>query len=934
MQDISINTFQGSMNMDVNPTFVKDGDYVHARNVRIGYSENGGVGCVENMRGTLEVNNPNLTDKTRWKVVGAAVYEADRKIYQFRKDTKGTEDYIEEYNYSTSTFTVIVKGNLSLPKKITSAFYFNGMLIWNDKKKGIKQIDVALAKSGYKYDRDNTDMLIKIAPDNVIQTTKVESSPLVIGSLLVSQYQFVYRYIFVRNQMSSWSSPSDACVVSTATLERIDLAVNSSHIQLCDLYVGFIDFVEIGFREDTTQPYRTIGRTKFPSVRSASFVVPFKNDALFPVTSSDQTSNPYSDVPLKSGDIAVVSNRLLSGGNTYGYANVQVSALLFNITTTALVDKNKYMLTGGIYSIGVQLYDEFRRRSFVYPLGSFRQDWRNGTFAPKTVELALYAKLPGWVHSWQLVATNCQNIGDYIQVHIDYVSSSGTEIRFKNTFISPTPVSNSWGYTLGDKVSFLTKNAAGDSYSGSNVEIDLEYDTLNAQYVAKGNFSGFGAGALAMIYAPIKSATTSFYYEISDVYMPTEVNGVKYFGSDYNSTSKYVKLNWGDTIWDATQSAQLRNIDQAKYDTWFRNNGKPNAVSENIQKEVYFGNEIAFSEPLIQNTGVNGFNSFLFESKQTYGIEFGDITRLTLATDFKINGSVLLVTTKTNNYSVYIGKVQFQATDGNATLGVSTQLLGSANLLSGGYGSINPETVHAFGTTVRGWDALKGVFWRYSQDGLTPISMEYGANKYARNLKVEESEDDYQHALSCYDPFYDEWVLHTKNTDKTEAIAFNESKNGFSVFYDMEIDWMSTIANTYVSWLNGVMYIHNKGSEYNKIHGETVKSNLTCVCKANETTFDTINAISLHLYAQDNWSVNAQGIKRTIGTTQNTSMSESFGVLNEDYYEYPIATDAESNPMKSRYFLVEAELSNVPYYSALYAIQLRFAVSPQSPTKA
>ena len=127
------------------------------------------------------------------------------------------------------------------------------MLIWNDKKKGIKQIDVALAKGGYKYDRDNTDMLIKIAPDNIIKTTKVESSPSVIGSLLVSQYQFVYRYIFVGNQKSTWSSPSDACVVSTQTLERIDLAVNSSHIQLFDLYVGFIEFVEIGFREDTTQ---------------------------------------------------------------------------------------------------------------------------------------------------------------------------------------------------------------------------------------------------------------------------------------------------------------------------------------------------------------------------------------------------------------------------------------------------------------------------------------------------------------------------------------------------------------------------------------------------------------------------------------------------------------------------------------------------------
>ena len=64
MQKQIVVGFTGSMNKDINPSLLKDGDYIDARNVRIGYAEGSNVGVVENVKGTLEIRNNDLTDNT------------------------------------------------------------------------------------------------------------------------------------------------------------------------------------------------------------------------------------------------------------------------------------------------------------------------------------------------------------------------------------------------------------------------------------------------------------------------------------------------------------------------------------------------------------------------------------------------------------------------------------------------------------------------------------------------------------------------------------------------------------------------------------------------------------------------------------------------------------------------------------------------------
>lgn len=925
--------------MDVNPSFINDGDYVMAKNVRIGFSEEDNMGCVENIKGTLEIKNDNLLENNRWKVVGAATYEAGSRLYQFRKDTAGSQDYIEEFNLITRTFTKVISGNLNLPDKIPTAVYFNDMLIWNYKDNGLKQISVSLAKAGYAYDQPFTDTLIKFPPDRAVTFETHISDPVVNSQVLgPNQYQFIYRFVFVNNQKSVWSVASIGCVIPNDTYDYIDLTLPATQIQLCDLYSGFIKYIEIGVRDDTTQPYQYFKRIDFPTVRTAALKVRFYNDIQYAAIADVETDLPYSDIPVRVNDFGIIDNRVFTAANAYGFGQVLISTLIFQRNTIPLVDNKYYLLQGGKYYVGVVLYDAYDRRSFVYQLGVFINPTRNGTFSPNEILLAVGGELPEWAVNWRLVVSNCSNVGDFIHAHIDFVVASSTELRFSPTFILPTPAGYAWAFTTGDRISILTSNGAGDP-TGIPIaqNISLDYDTENAQYVVKGDFTGVANGALVQIFSPIKEASAQFYYEVGVTYPVIVVNGKRRFGDDYSGSNKLVHLDWGDTVWSSTQDAQIRNIDPVKYDTWFRNNGRPNVVSQDVQEEVFNGSEIAFSDPYVQGTKINGFNSFQPGSKQVYGIEFGIIQKITTARDFQINGSVLLVTTEYNNYSVYVGKSEIKTTNGTAILSTTDRLLGSANLLAGGYGTINPESVHVFGTTVRGWDALKGVFWRYSQDGLTPLSVEYGANAYARKLAERISdtrEDPKQTAISCYDPYFDEWLICVRDAslELNETFAFNESKNGFSGFYSFDPDWMSTLNSSVISWKNGVLYLHRSSEEYNTLQGDRVKSSVTFVAKRN--AFDTINDQALRLYAQDKWTVSINSIKTTVKQRQKTAMGLGFAELEEDYYDYPVTSDQYDSPMKSRHFIIEVTLDEIiSRISVLYGAQIISSISPQSPTK-
>ncbi|MFI0435896.1 MAG: hypothetical protein ACH350_09280, partial [Parachlamydiaceae bacterium] len=90
-----------------------------------------------------------------------------------------------------------------------------------------------------------------------------------------------------------------------------------------------------------------------------------------------------------------------------------------------------------------------------------------------------------------------------------------------------------------------------------------------------------------------------------------------------------------------------------------------------------------------------------------------------------------------------------------------------------------------------------------------------------------------------------------------------------------------------------------------------------------------INAHSLWVFAQDEWSVKIQGIARTRADVQNTQMDIGVADEEEDKFCYPILQDQDKLPMKSRYFIVDLEIQTEKE-TILYGMAMRVSDSQQN----
>jgi len=959
-----INSLLGTLNMDVNPSKLGEGDYVNARNMRIGSSEAENEGCGETVKSTLEIVNGKLIDKTgRFKTIGSASYEAESLVYYFVKDTQKNTTSIYEFDLIKRVIVPVLDGLTNIDRKISSAKYFNDMLAWTDTKGDPRLIFVSLAKSGYSYNDYATTTLIKFPPTSPITFELKQNTPKDTHSFISSnQFQFIYRYVFVGNQVSVWSEASGTCAVpandgTDKVYDYITLTLPSTEIQSAGLYVGFIQYIEIAFRTDDTQPYSFFKRVQFPSVKTAAFTVDFYNDSLYS-SIGNIADAPYDNVPLATNSIEFAENRFLLGCNTYNYPEVfNLTAVSIEPTLFSPVNNGIYFLQGGEYQMGVELLDTYDRKSFVYVPVSFKIPNRNGAFMATKISVTLSGELPYWVVRWIPVIGKCANKSLVTQAHITVVEANATHLTFNVDFPSPTPPQFTWAYDTGDQFSLLTKDSSGNPFGTLIADVPLHFNTDTASGLFEVlssevngiDFTGITTGALVEFASPQKDLSVTEYFEFGlsfPVYI--DINGKKFFGSDNGGSQKILDITGGDTFYQTSDTAQWLNMNPINFNKWFHGIGRVNTIEPELQVKQKNISEIAFTNPYIQGTKLNGLNTVpLTDSSFVYGMEFGEITKLTLARAFQQNGSVLLVTTKYNNYSVYLGKVQYTSTDGNTTLGISNQLLGNANLLAGGWGSIHPESVYVYNTHVYGWDGLKGVRWRYAQDGITPISTEYGAHAYSFGKSKQSNpniDPESQVMVAAHDPYFDESLqLFGDNTDMgSEVFAFNEDKNGFSMFYDMNPDWMCNINGMTVFWKNGVLYLGRAGSDYNTLLDKHVISSASLVSKLIKSNtesntkgsagFNTMNGISLWVYSQDLWDVKVNGIARTRELVQQTDMKQGEVAIDEqeDAFRYPVLLDQNEQEMKSRYFVTELSI-DTNILTVLYGTCYTISESPQNP---
>lgn len=359
----------------------------------------------------------------------------------------------------------------------------------------------------------------------------------------------------------------------------------------------------------------------------------------------------------------------------------------------------------------------------------------------------------------------------------------------------------------------------------------------------------------------------------------TDVNGKVIYnkmplvnGDIHYVLSKDFYYDWINAANDGTVNGVFTvqmNPDPAKpFGRWDHNNGRPFVAYKSIinhQEEK--PTQVRFGNQYFQDGIFNGINNFRDEWQKIYPSEYGAIRALinTSNTEVKNVGNILLVIGESQAWSVYINRATLQDLSGRTLVTLSDKVLGSYNTLLGGHGTLNPESISKNNGRVIWWDAKKGSWIRYSQDGLTRISREYNMANWFNDLSDllinEYGVNDDPKVLSVSDNYFDTWLTlidHSslpstyRGYDSYKCVEFNEDYDEWKSIFDYNPDLFARLENDVYSIIGSTIHKHEDGADYGSFYGTKKDSMIEFVANL----FIRQNKIweSVAVQATDKWS--------------------------------------------------------------------------------
>ncbi len=271
------------------------------------------------------------------------------------------------------------------------------------------------------------------------------------------------------------------------------------------------------------------------------------------------------------------------------------------------------------------------------------------------------------------------------------------------------------------------------------------------------------------------------------------------------------------------------------FEEWNKNIGRPNEILQYGDKQVRRISTVRYGEKYINNSNINKIASFGFLS-QTDMPGSGTIRKLIPASNNQAEGSVLLCVQENEINSLYIEQTMIKNAGGGQNLSVTDDVIGTVNPLQKLVGTVNPESVVQLNGVVYGFDALRGIIWRYGQDGLNFLSDEgmrnffYTRSSYLLSLG----------SFKCYagiDPYHNEYIISIPNADSEHVtIAWSETLNKWSSPMSYIGEWYQKINTQMVSFKNGQLWLHRSNDLYNNFYGVQYTSKLQMICNQEPLT--------------------------------------------------------------------------------------------------
>ncbi len=278
---------------------------------------------------------------------------------------------------------------------------------------------------------------------------------------------------------------------------------------------------------------------------------------------------------------------------------------------------------------------------------------------------------------------------------------------------------------------------------------------------------------------------------------------------------------------------------------------KPNVI-DTTALQTYYSTLFRFSQPFQLGTAINNSNRFYFNNFDEFDKSFGDIIRM------RVRQRELRIFQSRRCGRVGIYSKFIKDNTGVNQLVTTDSIITPNNIqyFEGEYGIGNqPDSLASAGYVDYFSDPVKGYWCRLSLNGIEPISELYKVQTFAgTNLpyylnQYNNQFGGYANILGVFNFAKDRdgeaiFVLQSGTTASLsfvgpssttitqpattssgpatipgQSIAFNESKNSWTSFYDIDADSIVCCENQLYSFQNGVLYIHNNSTACANFYG-------------------------------------------------------------------------------------------------------------------
>lgn len=338
------------------------------------------------------------------------------------------------------------------------------------------------------------------------------------------------------------------------------------------------------------------------------------------------------------------------------------------------------------------------------------------------------------------------------------------------------------------------------------------------------------------------------------------------------------------------------------WDFWEKCTGRSAPAYTDFPVAAFRPTKFRFGGQIVEDSFVNQINRFKEEDQKVFPSEYGRVRYLVVTANAQVDsvGAILLAIGENEAFSIYVNRTTLEDLSGRTQVVLSDKVLGSYNILLGGHGTRNPESVTAEGGNVWYWDDTNGVWVRYGRDGLTEIS-KYKMRTWFRDINrmmiAQYGTDETPVAKSGYDPFNDELLTYNNHSvlpatfrdyASYKGCVFNEVENRWKWVHDYAPDMFAKLNDQLLLFKNGGLYKAEENDSHSTIYGAKHDVMIEPVF-ADRTmkSWQVISIIATHKWSVERFLSEYRGAK----TKQQSSLTLADFEEREDAYYAAIKND-------------------------------------------